>query len=148
MVSHHYLFFFFFFFLLDNTYLKLKIIIFFNQKKKLKINFNHLFQVFSRGNISHKYVIKTHHGTKYTQLFDSNWGRFYLFFKCQDPLKKDFFFSFFLISCTRCILTCNLTLEHFGMACCLIPTMLKYIILRMTPASHHTVLFLEYDHPV
>ncbi len=124
----------FFLFFFDNT----------RHYLKLKINLNHLFQVFFRGNISYKYVTKTHHCNKYKQLFDSNWGRFYLFFKCQDPLKKDFFFFlFFLISCTRCILACNLMLEHFGMACCLIPTMLKYIILRMTPASHHTVLFLE-----
>ena len=52
-------FLFFFFFWLDNTHHSLK----------LKINLNHLFQVFFRGNISYKYVIKTHHCTKYTQLF-------------------------------------------------------------------------------
>ena len=39
----------FFFFFLDDTHHYLK----------LKINLNHLFQVFFRGNISYKYVIKT-----------------------------------------------------------------------------------------
>ena len=66
LVNTHYgftplrfLFFSFFLFGLDNTHHYLK----------LKINLNLLFQVFFRGNISYKYVIKTHHCTKYTQLF-------------------------------------------------------------------------------
>ena len=48
---------FFFFCWLDNTHHYLK----------LKINLNHLLQVFFRDDISHKYVKKTRHGTKYLE---------------------------------------------------------------------------------